>query len=517
MDTGTTSPISHKVVFNVDLLHEVVFAYLHCLSVTPPADSVEEDKPGVEEATLACAARACRTPCSWSSLPNLLPLWLVLEPLMTTGESTQPPQAKSKYILTEEISPENWTRFCQYAARICEIRLDDITENCIDESSLSYALLDPRQTALLLFMSPSLRRLGLHWLWPFAIWGPNIWQEGAVRMLVRTACTDCPALGKLTFAKLEFPGPLRTAAEGLKHRLRRLKLGTLQFRDVETVQALAEISMLEQLSGIHVTFASAERVSVTGFRALRDLSIISDTAEDIYSYAPLSAWLDEFAVIVPIIKALKSLKLELLPDTPIEDVPDVLHLSHLAPHPLYLRNLEVFCLLVRDTGLVIEDSSFEAIAKAWPRLTSFVLDGGILPSAITLPGLAHFAKHCPRLHTLLLPHLDDAVPTAISPRADHALSSQGALRRLSFYLMNDMNICDPQATARAVRWMFPNLDVRSEFRVLLVRKATTAVEDNDDDAHEGYREDIWAKRVVGRAVWTSVLDVVQSLRIGGTH
>ncbi|KAI0712857.1 hypothetical protein C8T65DRAFT_695226 [Cerioporus squamosus] len=553
MDTVTASPVSHRVLFNVDLLHDV-FSYLHRPPPTLPVDA-EENKPGVEEATLARAAQVCKTFADpalavlWSSLPDLFPLWFVLEPLRTMGETAQPPQEKFKYILTDEISPENWARFCQYAALIREVRLDQVSDMRIDQSvwlhlmrksrgrfqdlfprlrTLSYALHDPHQTSILLFLSPSLRKLNFFCSWRAADWGPYARQEAAVSMLLRTGCTDCPELDELRLTMLEFPGPLRTAAEGLKHRLRRLELGSLEISDTATIQALAEITTLEQLREIHVKFSPAERLSVTGFRALKDLSIICEVPEDasrllacvvsplesleICSFAPSSAWQQGFAMIVPMLKSLKSFMIELLPE-PTGFEPETLHLSELVEPLFNLRNLQVFSLLVRDTNLVIEDSSFEAIAKAWPQLTSFALDGGITTSATTLAGLAHFAKHSPHLHTLLLPHLDDSVPAGMSP--DHALPSQGSLRRLSFYLMEEMKIHDPEATAIAVWRMFPNLDVQGECRMLPIHKVTPANEDDE------IREELEAARRIkiqeGREAWTAVLYVVQMLQIGGVQ
>ncbi|RDX40571.1 hypothetical protein OH76DRAFT_1490175 [Lentinus brumalis] len=554
MDTGTARPLSHEVLFNFDLLHNV-FSYLHRPPAAFPPANADEDKPGVEEATLASAARVCRTftdpalAVLWSSLANFFPLWSLLEPLRTMGETAQPPQEKFKYILTDEISTENWARFCHYAALIREIRLDDISDMRIDHSvwlhllrksggrfpdlfprlrSLAYALHNPHQTSILLFLSPTLRRLKFYCSWRAADWGPYARQEAAVSMLLRTACTDCPELDDLRLTMLEFPGPLRTAAEGLKHRLRRLELGTLEISDTATIQALADITTLEQLREIHVKFTPTERVAVTGFRALKDLSIICDAAEDvskflacvvsplesleICSFAPSSAWLEEFGVIVPMVKSLKSFKIELLPE-PTGFEPETVHLSHLVEPLFPLRNLEVFSLLVRDTRLVAEDSSFEAIAKAWPRLTSFALDGGLLTSATTLAGLAHFAKHCPSLHTLLLPHLDDA--PVISPH--DSLPSQGALRRLSFYLMHDMNIHDAEATARTIWRLFPNLDIQGECRRLPIHKVTPANEDDEDEDDEPYAAARRTKTEAGREAWIAVLYAVQMLQIEGAR
>ncbi len=338
--------------------------------------------------------------------------------------------------------------------------------------SLSYALPHPyRHTSLHLLLSTSLRKLKLHCRWRSARWGPEYRQEDAVSTLIDTACTDCPELDDLTLTTFEYPRALCTAAERLKHRLRRLDVDTLELTDAETIQALADISTLEQLRGIYFKFSPTERLSVTGFRALKELSILCDAAEDVSkflacvisplerlelcSHAPSSASLREFAVIGPMVQSLKSLKLEILPEPP--ELPyAILHLAQLVEPLSGLPNLEAFSLLVRDTQLVTDDSSFKAVATAWPRLTSFALDGGMSTSTTTLQGLAHFAKHCPHLHTLLLPHLDDtpAVPS------DDTLPFQGALRRLSFYLMENMKILDPEATGRAVWRLFPDLDVQ---------------------------------------------------------
>ena len=103
MDTDHTSVLSHRVLYNHDLLHDI-FSWLHHRSQTSQVDTQPHDKPGVEEATLARAARVCKTFADpalevlWSSLPTLLPLWLILKPLSMMSETVQPPQDKFKYV-----------------------------------------------------------------------------------------------------------------------------------------------------------------------------------------------------------------------------------------------------------------------------------------------------------------------------------------------------------------------------------------------------------------------------------
>ncbi|TFK83215.1 hypothetical protein K466DRAFT_665998 [Polyporus arcularius HHB13444] len=436
----------------------------------------------------------------------------------------RPPWMRAQ-VLVDEISSANWTRFCRYAALVREVRLDDVTDARIGESvwpsllrksggrfpdlfprlqSLSYALPHPyRHTSLQHLLSTSLRKLKLHCRWRSARWGPEYRQEDAVSTLIDTACTDCPELDDLTLTTFEYPRALCTAAEGLKHRLRRL-----------------------DLRGIYLKFSPTERLSVTGFRALKELSILCDAAEDVSkflacvisplerlelcSHAPSSAWLREFAVIGPMVQSLKSLKLELLPEPP--ELPSrSLHLAQLVEPLSGLSNLEAFSLLVRDTQLVTDDSSFKAVATAWPRLTSFALDGGMSTYTTTLQGLAHFAKHCPHLHTLLLPHLDDT--PAVPP--DDTLPFQGALRRLSFYLLENMKILDPEATGRAVWRLFPDLDVQGACRMLPEHMITAA--DEDCFMREEYTPSDRMKREAGHGAWTAVLDVVQKLQVGGAR
>ncbi|RPD58015.1 hypothetical protein L226DRAFT_573342 [Lentinus tigrinus ALCF2SS1-7] len=548
MDAGTAGTLVHSVLFNHDLLHGI-FSFLHH-PPTPPGHA-DEDKPGVEEATLARAARVCKTftdpalAALWDSLPTFLPLWLLLEPLQMLGEQAAPPDQHLKYILTNEISPANWSRFRHYAALIREVRLDDVTDARIDQSvwlhlvaraggevtllprlrSLSYAVLNPYRTSILLFLSPTLRKLDLCCSWRAANWGPIERQEAAVSMLIRAACTNCPQLDDLKLSMLEFPGPLRVAAEGLKHRLRRLELGTLEVSDAATIQALADISTLEQLREIHVKGLPTQRVPIRGFRALKDLSIVCDAVEDvanllacvvsplesleICSFAPSSSWQEGFGAIVPMVKkSLKSFGIELLPE-PTGNQPETLYMLQLVQHLLPLRNLEAFSLLVRDTALIAEDHAFEAMTKAWPRLLSFSLDGGVVTSSATLTTLALFAQNCPALHTLLLPHLTDAVDV---PQLDNdalPVPSQGALRRLSFYLMEGMTIRDPHTTARVISRLFPNLDIQGACRMAPFHKPTPADEDEAlAEEQEGARE---MQRQAGRDAWASVLAVIQQL------
>ena len=84
-DASTAMPVSHRVLFNVDLLH-LIFSHLR--RPPSPPDHPEEDRlVGVEEATLARAARVCKTfsdpalAVLWSSIPTMRHLWFTLEPL----------------------------------------------------------------------------------------------------------------------------------------------------------------------------------------------------------------------------------------------------------------------------------------------------------------------------------------------------------------------------------------------------------------------------------------------------
>ena len=449
-------------------------------------------------------------------------------------------------VLTDEIS--NWTRFCQYAAYIRQVRLDDFTDARIDPSvwlhllsksggqglplvprlqSLSYALVGPYQTSLLLFLSPSLRQLDVYFSWRPEDWGDVKRQEGAVNMLLRTACTACPELDDLRLSNLQLLGPLCAAVEGLQHRLRKLTLSSLEISDPNVIRALAEITTLECLSGINVKFDPAQRsLPVRGFRSLKHLSLVCSAAEDaslllaciasplssldICSFAPSPLrWQDELAVIGPMVPSLKSCTLELLPE-PLGNPPEVLYMAQLLQGLFALRRLEAFSLLVRDAALVADDATFEALAKAWPRLASFALDGGLLTSSPTLLALAHFATHCPALHTLLLPHLTDRDRDQGRLPRGRRLPSQGALRRLSFYMLEGMSVHDPEAAGRVVWQLFPNLDIQGACRVLPVHKVTPAEE---DEAGDEEHERAWAaKRDAGRDAWVAVLETVQDLQ-----
>ncbi|RPD58016.1 hypothetical protein L226DRAFT_614998 [Lentinus tigrinus ALCF2SS1-7] len=512
MDIGTAIPPNplHKVLYNSDLLHEI-FSHLHL----PKSDP----EPSIEEATLASAAQVCKTftdpalAVLWESLSTLLPLWLLLEPLQLLEQESGP----AKYILTDEISAANWSRFRHYAALIREVCFDKYTEARIDQSiwphliaqaggelnllprlrSLSYLVFDPYQTSILLFLSPTLRKLIFYSAWYPQNWGPIERQEAAVNMLIRAACTNCPQLDDLKLSMLEFPGPLRVAAEGLKHRLRKLELGMLQISDAATIQALANISTLEQLHKIHVNFLHTQHLSIRGFRALKEVSIICDAPEDVSKF------------LACIVSPLESLGISSsTPSMSWRQEVKVIELSVFATSLLDLRNIEDASLLVRDREFSITSFSFKPLTEAWPRLTSFSFDGHKHTSRTPLPAHALFAKHCLSLHTLCLPSLNDRsmFTTAIDPGP---LPPQPTLERLSFCCIERMQISDPETTGRAIWRLFPYLDVDA-CRASLTKLPPLACEHDCDEDVENYY--LRMRREVGWEAWDSVLDVVEDLQ-----
>ncbi len=89
------------------------------------------------------------------------------------------------------------------------------------------------------------------------------------------------------------------------------------------------------------------------------------------------------------------------------------------------------------------------------------------------------------------------------------MPSQSALRWLSFYLVEDMKLHDPETTGRAIWRLFSKLDVHDRCRTLPDRRITLSQEDCDTQ---------WEpSRLAGHAVWTLVLDVVLGRQRSGAQ
>ena len=116
---------------------------------------------------------------------------------------------------------------------------------------------------------------------------------------------------------------------------------------------------------------------------------------------------------------------------------------------------------------------------------------------------------------LLLPRLTDRDWDQGRLPRGRRLPSQGALRQLSFYMLEGMAVHDPETAGRVVWRLFPNIDIQGACRVLPVHKVTPAEEDEAGDEED---ERAWAaERDAGRDAWRSVLEAVQDLQFQGAR
>ncbi|RPD57998.1 hypothetical protein L226DRAFT_524868 [Lentinus tigrinus ALCF2SS1-7] len=343
---------------------------------------------------------------------------------------------------------------------------------------------------------------------------------------------SCPSLGELKLRFLRSSLPLQTVAAGLKN-LRTLELpDSVGIADEGALQALAALPQLYALHDLHLKLPSRRTtptLSVSGFRSLKELSVVGDASNvsrflpcvmsaldkfEIMSFGLLSPWLPAYPAISSNLLYVRELVIRHAPRRPSarrgeEDVSEI-ELVELLQPLLQLRNVESFCLALRTVGLVGDDDMFETVAQAWPRLTLFWLDAEPFLSTPTFLTLSAFAMHCPSLRTLVLPHVDHAALQFIM-YGFKAEKPQTALRRLSFCLAGGLRVDDARSAAKLVVGIFPMLDVLAS--AVLPQRVHMFSDESQADPTAQLKE---AHRQDGAILWAMVLEEVQKLQLGET-
>ncbi|KAI0763014.1 hypothetical protein C8Q74DRAFT_1293209 [Fomes fomentarius] len=514
--SGMPWSAAQSALYNSDLLSQI-FEYFARPPHSGSSISIAEaavHEVGYEELTLRSAARVCKAfvdPANrvlWRSIPSLLPLWLILPPLKrvrTAGyvEDISVLSSAIQYILADDITPAQWSRFREFAALIREVRMDFSSTGIVHPSVLAHIshllkgerLLprlhtlcwfanSPLDAHLLPILTPTLRRFELHCAYEFR--DPNLQfsseEDRAVAegVLVRTICREAPLIEDIKLHRIQRAAPLRPLG-ALRH-VRKLNLvDCCEFGedDGETLRVLAGLENLEELTNVSVQFSEDETdmspLPASGFHKLTTLGITGDVAAmprllgtvkgklrrlRLRAQGTMEDWLPAFENMVPYVPCL--LELELDVRNPMRTVSERWELGGFIGPFLQLGEVEELAVRTavdfvdpeeKPFRLDVGDEDLEDIAKAWPKLKSISLDVHS-QSAPSLRGVAVVAAECVGLETLLLPRLNTSVEAGLpSP-----LPVQRALRRLSVYEVEKVWITNRDAVGAVLWEMFPLMD-----------------------------------------------------------
>ncbi|EIW53810.1 uncharacterized protein TRAVEDRAFT_51553 [Trametes versicolor FP-101664 SS1] len=524
------SPVAHNVLYNTDLL-SCIFSEL----VLPvPATKLEEEtRLRADGKTLATAARVCKTFSEpalrtlWWSLPDLMPLWRLLGPLDLLTEPNVPAELSSlpgKYVLSgsREVTPEQWARFREYAARVRIVRQDpqfgtsplhySVWQLLTYElrgvpflprlHTLCWNVTDPYDNTLLMIFPPTAAALAIDFKDPYhdpldleeddddmaedvpENWGTPAQQKDAIARLLRTVCTNAPRLTDLTLSRYKHTVPLLRDILPLLPGLRRLDLSATSPVVVATLRALAGMNTLETLTNVPIKNARIDG-AFSGFPALKTLSVsggVQDvvqlltaiesrlTSLAITSHHSAMDWQAAFPRIEGKLSTLTAFGIHIDScDTDLPDPDGMIGNNEDVELPEFLAGLNAPLAQVQNLRLSFDniimhcnDHKLAQAAQMFPYLTRFEL---IVRGSWEYPTIASaiaFAQHCPRLETLLLPNPHNNskdVLAALRPSAP----VHTALRVFCVLDMGDIKIAarDVPLLGAVLAAVFPSLDVRA--------------------------------------------------------
>ncbi|KII90924.1 hypothetical protein PLICRDRAFT_174277 [Plicaturopsis crispa FD-325 SS-3] len=311
-------------------------------------------------------------------------------------------------------------------------------------SATSFSI-HPLSSFILLFMGPSLKRLSFE----FAM----------DSMLLHAMADRCPGLSELMIPFCRIDGPSSTAIRRGWLTLTHLYCGCITFDGLIAISTLPSLRHLdlefdfewpETARYSHLLSSFAEtNTPVLQFQSLTSIDVVLEQIADLsqlVDFASMEYLGDicintitedsngsgaEWAAFFEVLgrrcshAAPSRINIEVWEGSdigapaPPQDQCTILNFRALRPL-LSFHGLRVFrCDVVY--GYDIEDADLERMAISWPLLNEFALApayGWVIPSRITLLGLAALARHCPTLSALgLVVDLLD-VETVLSPPWD---------------------------------------------------------------------------------------------------
>ncbi|KAJ6512540.1 hypothetical protein C8R45DRAFT_960683 [Mycena sanguinolenta] len=413
------------------------------------------------------------------------------------------------------IEPEDWIRFHVYAPRIKFFSFDDHHDPTHDAWSPVFEMLSAAIDAQHIF--PNLR--SLTWI----ARGPNSWFSNVHLLL-------SPRIKTLLLGVLETPAHLALLPTLPKRcpllvsltlttvphlyvncRPRSLMVCGMMFLEQLTVESIDQsafehLSRLQTLKSLTIRSTpdfvpSRAAADARKFRNLCDLTLRQVSHEflttliemnDVWSFVRLIAYITSIPIAAETAR-LYALIGHNCDSTTLRTLtinapsPDPFHLD------LIVRGIVTFDALrpllafkaLRDVSLAplggfsLDDTGIEALAKAWPQISTLRLSGSRYlgpPSRVTLGGIEAIARHCPRLMYLAMPFDASVVPS------EGAVITNDELQWLD---VEDAVLVDPAAVAAYLIALLPKLEAIVTSRE---REVAEDVRERADRLHNLWKE-----------------------------
>lgn len=366
-------------------------------------------------------------------------------------------------------------------------------------------------------------------------------REEATTCMLRAVCSDTPRISDLTICKCMRPGPLLASILPALPSLRRLDLSESYPVDVATLRVLSCVATLETLENVPIKNARVDG-TFTGFPALKTLGVVGAAEETEQLLAAVTSpltcvaiksrrvamWEAAFPHMESPMSTVTTFELDILAsdpdpydsdDTALFGREDADLAQLLTPLAAPLAQLQVLRLSFRNVKSWYGIKQLTQLAQMFPCLTHFSLAARALWSVgyPTLAAVAMFARHCPRLETLLLPQLF-IVSRDIAAIRDPFLPVQHALHTLCVLDMAQFRFeardADSEWLGSTLAAMFPSLDVQACMEPPYSWLHIDRVRTWDDGSVPRVRAERVREWKEGSAQWRDMLSVIGRLRSG---
>ncbi|TFK83239.1 hypothetical protein K466DRAFT_529217 [Polyporus arcularius HHB13444] len=449
-------------------------------------------------ASAACVCRAFTEPALavlWRSLDDVQPVFRVL-PSFIRQESG----LAYEWLITEEVTPDQWARMQWYASRVRELHgldafksmhssvwafLEGVRGNRpllpnLRRLTAVLSIEDP--SVLMRILSPSLHEVKLAFAFTESLSSGEVTgvDASAVGSVIQVVPSRVPHLRDLSVR-----GCLQSLSSSYLTSLHRFQqLRTLDMlwssiafdsKALNIVSQMSSLTVLEVEISLQTTSDSTEELLLAGdFSSLTQIHIGGSLADLVRFFAATR------------LKNLRELSLT-LPSAPSEQAihdsfvritaevsPSLTNVNlyftsrHISPSPSFSAS-RIFRSLLRFSQLtefnvefdcaqyppIFDDDDAAAFAAAWPELSYF----RFWPSSLrlcrpTISGLVEFARHCPRLEDIHLPSLDVA---SLPPPASIPALARHSMRRLYIEPLVGASQTNLLELAVILDRLFPNL------------------------------------------------------------
>ncbi|KAL1704000.1 hypothetical protein EV121DRAFT_260180, partial [Schizophyllum commune] len=484
---------------------------------------------------LCCLARCCKglnahaTAALWKKLPSIGPLLKTLP--AGTFKKNMP---KNQFVVVKPIEPAGLGRFHFYASLVQDLSiiwLPDVTCLTALQFSCNTPLLPHLRSLnwqtlsftdmqhIMLFLHPGIARLEL------SIPDPHSVATMSLLPRLHVLCPDISVFHLDGIASFSSEDALRlaSAAPTCWPNLRSLHIPHLAVPDMQKIAMLPylwslilhspmdELAPIPTFDALAFSALRALEVQPTSMTYGTNLLVAMTSALNVERFrimchdAPRGeAWPALFQAIVHAFnpKTLREVVLEEYGDYEWDES------DHEGPRSItyeQLRQITVFSNLAVLSihcwgGFFVEDDDLLHLAQALPLLETLVLSPGrgeMREYHATIQGLAHLARHCPRLESL---HLDF---TANDLYYEESLARDVCQRRLTTLGVFFSPIKSARVVAAFLSAIFPNI------KSIPSSKSARVFEDDEDEDEEGMEDE---EGKIRRMKWRQVNELLPIFR-----